>query len=148
MKFMARLREAWRRAGEHADRARASTEVATRAKAPTVSKPGASTKEYSLGLVGESNYQDAIRRCREGEPVALVREPGNPYDAEAIAALGARGETIGYVPRDCWLREPLAEGKGCSATIRSIGTGGRGLRGVVLAVRLGGEPLGERDFRR
>jgi len=54
---------------------------------------------------------------------------------------------IGYIARDHWLKRALLEeGKGCSASIGSIGSGGRGLLGVVLDVRLEGDELGERGF--
>lgn len=35
---------------------------------------------------------------RVGDPLTLVREPHNPYDANAIA-VAWRGERLGYVPR-------------------------------------------------
>jgi len=35
-----------------------------------------------------------------GTEVALVREPGNPYDDKAIAIVTRGGARIGYVPRD------------------------------------------------
>jgi hypothetical protein len=35
-----------------------------------------------------------------GEYVGLVREPGNPYDANAIAVYNTQGQRIGYVPRE------------------------------------------------
>ena len=34
-----------------------------------------------------------------GDVVYLIREPGNPYDANAIAVHNAQGHRIGFVPR-------------------------------------------------
>ena len=34
-----------------------------------------------------------------GEYVGLVRDPGNPYDANAIAVHNSQGQKIGFVPR-------------------------------------------------
>lgn len=113
--------------------------------------PGKTSKAYTVGLVGERNYQDAVRSCREGEAVKLLHEPDNPYDDGAIAAVSIRGETLGYVPRDCWLRDALlAEGKGCTATIDYIGSDPDDRKrtlGVRLAVKLTGTPIGERGYR-
>ena len=104
-------------------------------------------KLYQVGLVGESNYQPAIRRCSPRQAVMLLAEPDNPYDPYAIAVCSVAGETIGYIARDHWLKRALLEeGKGCSASIRSIGSGGKGLLGVVLDVRLEGDEVGERGF--
>ncbi len=35
-----------------------------------------------------------------GEYVGLVRDPGNPHDANAIAVYNTQGQRIGYVPRE------------------------------------------------
>lgn len=60
-------------------------------------------------VVGESYYQDALRAtgrvCSaggEGRPAftaALVPEPENPYDSNAIAVYSPRGK-IGHLSRD------------------------------------------------
>lgn len=93
--------------------------------------------EYPANIVGESNYQNAIRRCRVGQEVKLVREHGNPHDDEAIAVVSSSGRTIGYLGRDSWVREAiLQEGKGCAASISSIADGGSGHLGVVLLASL------------
>lgn len=111
---------------------------------PWVSEP---RPAYPLGLVGERNYQRAIRRCSEGDAVDLFREPDNPYDNNAIVAVSDTGETLGYVPRGNWLaRALLDDGKGCRASIKSIGSGDSGLLGVVLDVQMCAGPLGERAF--
>ncbi|MDP8995105.1 MAG: HIRAN domain-containing protein [Pseudomonadota bacterium] len=104
---------------------------------------------YSVGLVGESNYQEAIRACRAGERVEVVHEVGNPYDEQALAVVTGRGATIGYVPRSSWLRDAIHdEGQGCSATIRSVGRGERGLLGVVIEVTLNAGALASRAYSR
>lgn len=107
--------------------------------------------KYRVGIVGESNYQPAVRRCRVGDPVSLVREHGNSHDDQAIAVLSSAGQTIGYLGRDSWLREAiLEEGKGCVASIDQIEQRGSTNSGVVLLAeacdvevpaRYFGEPL-------
>jgi hypothetical protein len=94
-------------------------------------------RTYQLGIVGESNYQRAIGRCSTGDAVQIVHEPDNPYDDCALAVVTMDGETIGYIPRACWLQDAIHdEGKGCDAAIKSINTAGDGLLGVVLDVTL------------
>ncbi|MGX7926488.1 HIRAN domain-containing protein [Tsuneonella sp. HG094] len=97
-------------------------------------------KSYSVGIVGESNYQAAIRNLREGERVFLQPEPDNPHDPRAIAVRDGEGQTIGYIPRDSWLTGAIIdEGKGSRALVERIDGGDRGRPslGVVLAVELG-----------
>lgn len=102
---------------------------------------------YPVGIVGEKNYQPAIRRCREGEAVSLIREPSNPYDSRAIAAVCARGRTLGYIANDSFLHRAVwKEKKGCTAQIRSIALRNGGLLGVVLDVQFCAGPLDERAF--
>jgi hypothetical protein len=43
---------------------------------------------------------------RPGDPLHLVREPGNPYDRFATALYTQNGARLGYVPRG--LNEPIA----------------------------------------
>jgi len=121
----------------------------TTREAPQAGEAPPRPKAYPVGVVGERNYQQAIRRCREGEPVTLIREPSNPFDGRAIAVVCARGRTIGYIPKDSFIQRAVwDDGKGCQATIRSVGSGEAKLLGVVLDVGLCPEPLGERDFSR
>jgi hypothetical protein len=106
-------------------------------------------RTYQLGIVGEANYQPAIRRCTIGDCVRIVHEPDNPYDDLALAVVTERGDIIGYVPRDCWLQGAVHdEGKGCDATIKSIGSGDSGKLGVVLDVCLNSKGLDERECSR
>lgn len=109
--------------------------------APTTSK------KYPTAIVGERSYQPAIGRCREGEPVTLMLEPDNPYDGGAIAVISKRGETIGYLGRDNWLRGPLLEeGKGCTASIAKLLPGDKAIVGVVLEAAVCATPLSSRNF--
>lgn len=97
-------------------------------------------KTYSVGIVGESNYQSAIRDLREGEKVFLEPEPDNRHDPRAIAVRDGDGETIGYIPRDHWLTGAmLDEGKAARATVEAIFGGERGkpMLGVCIEVELG-----------
>lgn len=95
---------------------------------------------YSVSLVGESHYQDAIADLIEGDPVELVHEPDNPHDENAVSARTLDGETIGYVPRDHWLQVLVAiERKPAAAEVQRVtgGTDARPAMGVVLQVRTG-----------
>lgn len=92
---------------------------------------------YDVGLVGEANYQEAIRACREREPVQILHEIGNPYDEEALVVVTQSGEKIGYIARSNWLQRAVhQEGKGCDAQIKAVHRGERGLHGVVIEVEL------------
>lgn len=104
-------------------------------------------KVYPLGIVGERNYQDAIRRCEPGEPVKICVEPDNPYDSLALRVDSSRRETIGYIPKASWLRDAVHEqGRGVSATIMDIKASDAEYLGVVLAVTLTDDDLPERGY--
>jgi hypothetical protein len=101
-------------------------------------------KSYAVGIVGESNYQPAIRSCRVGERVDIFHEVGNPCDEDALAVISSAGATIGYIGRDHWLQEVVHdEGKGVDATI--MGIDGDPL-GVVLDVVLTSGEVGTRAW--
>ena len=105
-------------------------------------------KSYPVGIVGESNYQGTIRHLRVGQLVKLLHEPSNPYDSRAIAVAASNGDTIGYIPRDFWLRDALLdEAKPCSARVLNLSKGPKAT-GVTIEVALAGEPIGERAFIR
>ena len=102
---------------------------------------------YSAGLVGEQHYARAVGACAVGDPAAIVQEVGNPHDDEALAVVSSGGDTLGYLPRNSWLREAiLEEEKGCDVTIAKVVTGQRGFPQIVLGVTLGGDPVGTRDY--
>lgn len=79
-------------------------------------------KSYSVGIVGESNYQKAITEKLEGTRASLVHEPDNPYDDRAIRVDNHRGQTIGYLPRGSWLTSALIDqGKAVTAVVGFVG---------------------------
>jgi len=51
-------------------------------------------------LAGFRHYdgREVLRHLKPGDRIELVRDPGNPYDANAIR-VEWRGRTLGYVPR-------------------------------------------------
>ncbi|MGQ9474676.1 MAG: HIRAN domain-containing protein [Actinomycetota bacterium] len=57
-------------------------------------------KRFYSKVAGTSFHQDALKRCKEGEPLRLVREPENPYDRNAIAVYSQSNELIGHIKRD------------------------------------------------
>lgn len=104
---------------------------------------------YPVLIVGEQHRQDAIRLCHVGDPVKLLREPGNPHDPQAIAVEDMRGATLGYIARKSFVQRAVhKENKGITARILRISGGGPELLGVTLDVVLEGDPVGERAFKR
>lgn len=93
-------------------------------------------KVYPLGLVGESNFQPAIRKARAGEPVLICHEPENSHDPNALRVETTAGAVLGYIAKDSWLRDAIFVSKrGCVASIKSI-AGNPGKLGVVIDVLL------------
>ncbi|MEO0033837.1 MAG: hypothetical protein RIS94_3595, partial [Pseudomonadota bacterium] len=92
---------------------------------------------YTLPLVGESQYQDAIRCASPGDGVRLAHESGNAHDSRAIRVDDITGRPIGYVPRDSWFTSAMFDqGVDVAAEIKAIegGDGARPMLGVVLTV--------------
>lgn len=69
------------------------------------------TGKFGLEVVGESNYQKAIKRALAGArllpdnrtaiDIIARREPANPYDLDAVQILNAvNGDRLGYLSRD------------------------------------------------
>ena len=68
-----------------------------------------STRDFSLGIVGESNYQKPLTNAKRNVKnykgvvhikVVLSLEPENQYDRNAIVVTTEQLETIGYLSRD------------------------------------------------
>ena len=92
-------------------------------------------KIYPCSVSGEASYQDAIKRTRIGERIALRLEPDNPYDTDAIALENSNGETIGYLPRNNFLASAIHENTSeAEVTIMTIKAAEGGNLGVVLSV--------------
>jgi hypothetical protein len=106
-------------------------------------------RKFPVSLVGEQHYRAAVAAIGVGDEVRIWHEPGNPYDAFALAVTDARGQTLGYLPKDCFLRRAVHdEGKGCSGTVLNLHKGERGFTQVTIEVELGGEPVQQREFSR
>ena len=105
-------------------------------------------KAYPVRLAGARSYQAAIAAASLDDAVQLLREPGNPHDPDAIAVVDALGETLGYIPRDNWVRRAIVdEGKGARATIETLSDGEDGIVGVTIAITLTGDGIiGMRDY--
>ena len=97
-------------------------------------------KTYSVNIVGESHYQRAIKRIREGDRAEIWHEADNEYDHEALA-VRCRGRLIGYLPRDSFLKRVMLKDKApVSAIVQYVTGEGRGkMRGVVIRVAIGGK---------
>lgn len=93
--------------------------------------------EYTVHLVGESQYQKDIALLREGQVVRLEHEPTNKYDKRAIKAVDAEGCTLGYIERDHWVTRAMLKDKvDVFAVVQTLmgGTKGKRMIGVVLTV--------------
>ena len=67
----------------------------------------------------------------------LEHEPQNQYDDRAIRAISPKGETIGYIPRDSWVRRAFHEdGTDLFARIEELlgGTADKPSLGVLLTL--------------
>lgn len=95
-------------------------------------------KLYRVGIVGEKNYQPAIRDSWEGQSIRICHELENPYDEKALKVLNSDGACIGYISREHWLRRAIhKEGRGVAGIIYRISDGGTGKNfGVVIQVTL------------
>jgi hypothetical protein len=100
-------------------------------------------RTYTLGLAGESfgERQSEIRRCHEGDIVRLIREPSNPYDANAIRCESRRGISIGMISREnaSWLASKMDRGDAVVAVIREVcSRPGKPHRGIVIDCHING----------
>lgn len=94
-------------------------------------------ESYPVGLVGEQHYRQNVERCRAGQAVILLREPGNPFDNKAIVVQTESGLTLGYIPKSSFLYDHVNEaGGGADAVIRSGGVGQAGFCQIVIEVTL------------
>lgn len=119
--------------------------------APTVSRFAPLPQDNFMKVVGESHYQYALRALTsecipgaDGRPsftAALVREPYNPYDTNALAVYGPTGQ-IGYLAREDaaryvdtfdFLREIGYDGGSCTGLLNG-GDRDRPSIGVVLTL--------------
>lgn len=100
-------------------------------------------KAYPIRLAGTRSYVLAVSAAAIGDPAHILRETGNPFDAEALVVVDGDARTLGYVPRGNWLRRALIEEeKGASAIVEAAEDGG-----ITLSVTLTDDgPIGERDF--
>ena len=65
------------------------------------------TRKRVFSLVGESHRnedgssrQGILKGCVPGEAVQLVRQPGNPYDSNAVFVTDELGRGLGFIARD------------------------------------------------
>jgi hypothetical protein len=94
--------------------------------------------EFDYDIVGESNYQDALRHIAGPETpegvekkctATLSPEPTNPYDARVIK-VSIAGLTVGYVPRDGTDElHRVLRGRNAEAAALIVGGWDRGDRG-------------------
>jgi hypothetical protein len=108
--------------------------------------------DCSYGIVGESNYQGALRRLdagrrRRGEQVRfiaeLVLEPDNPFDANAVKVVATTtGEHLGYLAREdgkqyqMGLKAVVSTGKRACCRAKLIGgSEGKPSLGVMIDLR-------------
>ena len=146
-----RLREPGNHQGEREPAAVEHTESPDAGSATWLQVPAINIGAQ-VDVVGEQHYQDALEALAAGRnafgtrrrllTVALVREPGNQYDPNAVR-VDAAGATVGYLSRDDAPRfhaitDRLAR-EVIPATCRAMLTGGwnrggadRGLIGIKI----------------
>lgn len=121
---------------------------------------GIGSNAFNFEIVGESSYQDALRRARTSAKkedgrgravvtVVLRREPSNRYDANAIAVVQPEYGCIGYVPRDTALVlrpyfQSLEQAGLGGAVCEAVLVGGDGTRSSIGAY-LNFRPVNEDD---
>lgn len=102
-----------------------------------------STSSGLLRVVGESHYQENLRKARatspDPEPVfwaSLIREPDNPYDPNAVKVAIDPFGTVGYLARESARRyDPLiAAAKSTAVRCSCKLTGGSGEKLFIGAV--------------
>jgi hypothetical protein len=80
-------------------------------QAPGVRAVVTGSGSYGVACVGESNYVPALLRAAGASrsspgpleafvEVRLIREPQNPYDANAVAVQSVHGPTLAYLCRE------------------------------------------------
>ena len=105
------------------------------------------SKSYPVGIVGEINYQAAIRCCSVGDTVRIMHEPDNPFDRDALAVVTDDGDTLGYISTENWLQSAVHDDhRGCVAKIMEVRSAGDGLLAVVLEVSTTGHPIETRPY--
>ncbi|MGN0037953.1 MAG: single-stranded-DNA-specific exonuclease RecJ [Coriobacteriales bacterium] len=102
---------------------------------------------FNTKVVGVTfeNRQDALESLEAGVELALVRQPGNEFDPNAIAVQLLDGTQLGYLNRALAARlAPVMDaGEAYSAAVSAV-TGGPGEQGAQQELRVPG-PLGVRD---
>lgn len=72
----------------------------------------------------------AIGLCRPGDPVALILEPKNPHDSNAVMVLNGEGMQMGYLTaeRAPWIGEMIREGREVAAIFQAATENGAWIR--------------------
>ncbi|MGW8190056.1 HIRAN domain-containing protein [Sphingomonas hankookensis] len=94
-------------------------------------------RELSLHVVGADhpnqgggNRRFEILLCTPGEAVALLPEPRNPVDPNAVMVVSARGVQIGYLTADraAWIGAMLRQGREVAAVFQQATPMGAAVR--------------------
>jgi hypothetical protein len=97
--------------------------LAALAAGPAFAEAAARIVVQHSPLAGFRHYEGAAvwDEMRVGDALALVREPGNPHDANAVR-LEWNGRTIGYVPRtdNAHLARQMDQGAAPQARITAL----------------------------
>ncbi len=82
---------------------------------------------HVAGTTHIADIEEKTERIAEGTTLMLVRDPGNKYDANAIAIQTAEGERIGWIPQDQneVLSRLMDAGKLLFAKVKSKGKAGK-----------------------
>ena len=103
---------------------------------------------YTLNIVCDSDRQEEIGGCREGENLILKRELKNRYDANSVAVLRENGNQMGCLSRDDaeWVARIMDDGYEVEARIKWItgGTPDKPSYGLVVDINTGAEEKGSK----
>lgn len=97
-------------------------------------EPASRIPRFTFRIVGESyeNRQHELNRISIGDEVLLVREPGNPYDYNAVAVFNREKKQLGYLKREVslWFAPILDRGRRFQCEVKHRTSSG----GILISV--------------
>lgn len=97
--------------------------------------------------MAESYCQPAVALVSVGDTILFYHEFDNPHAVDAIRAFSAERLTLGYLCRSAGLHSALLyEGSGYRAQVASLYICDTGIRRIIVAVELSGQPIGKISY--
>ena len=91
-----------RKAAEQIDRLKVKAEKELNERAERLKQAQLPIRTFDISVAGTqygNRSSDVQQYCIEGNDVELIREPGNPYDPNAVLVALSAEVVFGYVPR-------------------------------------------------